>query len=96
MEMRKPDTEGRVIIQLGGEPGSQGRQHMSSVYTSRNENHTGNKHTLVSLQDYNLISVVPTAVARELPGLILYYVSGFHPIPAWGLFLHNSSSMNVK
>lgn len=51
MEIWKPDTGGRVIIQLGGEPGSQGRQYMSSVYTSRNENHVGNQHMLVGSQD---------------------------------------------
>lgn len=45
------NTGGRLIIQLGAEPGSQGEQYMSSVYTSRNENHTGNKHMLVSSQD---------------------------------------------
>lgn len=52
MEMGKPDTGGRVIIQLGGEPGSQGKQYMSCVYSrSRNEHHIGKKHMLVSLQD---------------------------------------------
>lgn len=64
--METPDTGGRVVIQLGSEPGSQGKQYMSSVY-SRNENHIGNKHMLVSLQDYNLISAVLTAAACELP-----------------------------
>lgn len=47
------------------EPGSQGKQYMSPVNMSSDENHTGS-HMVVSLLDYYLISVVSTAVAFEL------------------------------